>query len=83
MVMDDDNKSNMYSNNYYKSIAKCITRNVIDFHAYHCICHTGFMHLSCFRLEAEKRYYPCSSCCGKGVSFWFDSSQDRYASGSS
>ena len=59
------------------------------FYAYHCICHTGmiffiYVTIICM-LQVGGREEICIihvvSSHGKKVSLWFDSSQDRYASG--
>ena len=50
-------------------------------HAYHCICHTG--RLAYHMLQVGGREEICIihvvPCCGKRVSFWFDSSQYHYS----
>ena len=60
-----------------------MTQNAMDFPAYHCVFHTGICAYNMLQVyEAEKKHIiHVVPCRGKGVSFWFDSSQDGYASG--
>ena len=58
------------------------TRNVMDFHAYHCICHPGICAYHMHQVGGREEIYIIHvvPCRGKRVRFWFDSLQNRFAS---
>ena len=59
------------------------TRNAMDFHAYHCICHTGICAYHMHQVGGREEIYIIHVVPyrGKRVSFWFENLQDCFASG--